>query len=184
MFLHRLVIIASHDKTSIKYADIIIRLKDGKIVSKEQRRMNKNTKSLHLFGGNFKRRKPSMPTMFKISHSLRKIKERKYRSLITNTMLSLSLTGIGVSLLISTGISGKITDAFSSLINGIKYLFKSADYPSQFSNVMLIERKSYLVVDKYKKNSQVGAVFLVNFEISFKTCNKYMYLLLPQILLR
>lgn len=172
---NRLVIIASHDKTSIKYADIIIRLKDGKIVSKEQRRMNKNTKSLHLFGGNFKRRKPSMPTMFKISHSLRKIKERKYRSLITNTMLSLSLTGIGVSLLISTGISGKITDAFSSLINGNQIIMSNQqDYPSQFSNVYSASKEKVdLVVDKYKKDiAGVGAVYLVNFEDFFKTCNK------------
>lgn len=171
----RLVIIASHDKTSIRYADIIINLKDGKIVSKEQRKPNKNIKSMHLFGGNFKRRKPLMPTMFKMSHSLRKIKERKYRSLITNTMLSLSLTGIGVSLLISTGISGKITDAFSSLINGNQIIMSNQqDYPSQFSNVYSASKEKVdLVVDKYQKDiAGVGAVYLVNFEDFFKTCNK------------
>ena len=171
-----LIIIASHDIEGVsKIADQIVQIKDEKLQIKTQNNSEKISSSNLLINNN-KISKAGLTSSFKIKHSFQKIKEKKYRSLITNGILSLSLTGIGLSIILATSVSNKIQEAFSSLINGNQIVvslkqesqnaFTNA-YAAPFNRVDNIRNKySYYV-------KSVGTSYMVNFENFFKDRNDF-----------
>lgn len=170
-----LVIVASHDEQIKKYADQIYEISDGAINSLTINESNKD-KGLELIGGSFKRKKTSLPLDFKIKHSLRKIKLKKYRSLITNGVLSLALSGIGISLIISSSISSRVNEALSDLLNGNQIVMnlKQENY-NPINNVYSAPKeKVYEIKDNYEEYiTGVGTTYLVNFEDFFKSKNSF-----------
>ena len=171
-----LIIIASHDIEGVsKIADKIISIKNEKLIVSDIEKKEEETPP-NLLNNNNKISKASLSLRFKIKHSLQKIKEKKYRSLITNGILSLSLTGIGLSIILATSVSNKIQEAFSSLINGNQIVvslknesqnsFTSA-YSAPFNKVESIKNKYKYYID------DVGVTYLVNFEDFFKTRNNF-----------
>ena len=94
-----LVVVASHDEAIKKYSDKILTLVDGKIVSQSENISDDKQQFNSLIAASFKRKKPSLPFAFKCTHSFRKMKTKKFRSLIINGVLSMALTGIGTSLI-------------------------------------------------------------------------------------
>ena len=169
-----LILIASHDYDGIKkIADQIIFLKDKKIEIKNIKKKEK-VDDANLLENNSKVQKAALSSNFKIKHSFQKIKVKKYRSLITNGMLSLSLTGIGLSIILSTSVSNKIQEAFSSLINGNQVVMSlKQEQQNTFSNAYSApQKKVNEVYEKYNYFIEgVGATYLVNFEDFFKSEN-------------
>ena len=173
-----LVIIASHDFAGVsKIADKIISIKDGIVVVED---VNNDYKIEHenLLQNNKVIKEPSLTSSFKIKHSIAKMKTKKYRSLITNGMLSLSLTGIGLSIIITSSVSNKINEAFSNIINGNQIVMSlKQENQNTFSNAYSAPYKN--VNDIYEKYNYylegVGATYIVNFENFFKDRNEVFF---------
>ena len=169
-----LILIASHDYEGVKkIADQIITVKDKTISIQNIQKENK-VQETNLLENNNRIEKGTLSPYFKIKHSFQKIKAKKYRSLITNGMLSLSLTGIGLSIILSTSVSNKIQEAFSSLVNGNQVVMSlKQESQNTFSNAYSAPQKRVEeIYEKYKYFIEgTGATYLVNFEDFFKSEN-------------
>ena len=170
-----LIIIASHDFDGVsKIADKIIYVKDGKI-REENQLLDKEEEQRNLLINNNVIKKSTLSTSFKLKHSFHKIKSKKYRSLITNGMLSLSLTGIGLSIIISSNVSNKIEQAFSSLVNGNQIVMSlKQDSMNTFNNAYSAPlTKVKEIENKYSYYIEgIGSTYLVNFEDFFLDSNE------------
>ncbi len=115
-----LVIVSTHDTDLIRqYADEIILIQDGIIMGQKIENKDIGSSSFApILGRGKKIKKSTLPLFFQISHTFRKIKSKKFRFLVSNSMLSLSLVGIGLSLILSNSVSKKIENTFSSMFNG------------------------------------------------------------------
>ena len=171
-----LVIVATHDLESIKdLADVIIEIKDGQVeVANYKTRKIKRQKS--LIGKGKLRKRPKVTIFFKIRYAFQKIKAKKFRSIIMNFMLSLSLTGIGLSLLITNSVSTKVEEAFKAILNGNYVIVSgknenentfSSTYSTPFNAVYKIYNKYQYILDG------IGVNYLVNFEDFFKDGNEF-----------
>lgn len=169
-----LIIIASHDLEGVKkIADKIIRVKDGQVSITKSKDIEE-VEDKNFLENNQVVNVAHLTPEFKLKHSFQKLKSKKYRSLITNGMLSLSLTGIGLSIILSTSVSNRIQEAFAGLVNGNQVVvttkqeaqnsFSNA-YSAPLDKVQEIKQKyDYYIED-------VGATYLVNFEDFFKDGN-------------
>ncbi len=171
-----LVIVATHDVDSIKgIANVTIEIKDGTVEIRKHRpkRINKST---NLIGKGQPRKHPFVPLVFKIRYALQKIKAKKVRSVIMNLMLSLSLTGIGLSLIITNSVTTKVEDAFKAILNGNFVIVSNKNenentftstYSTPFNTV-------YKIYNKYQYLLEgIGVNYLVNFEDFFKDGNEF-----------
>ena len=91
--LSSLVLVVTHDVNSfMNYADRIISIKDGHIYKDEDIAHDEFKKRpLLVIGSSKHQKKPHLPLTFKINHSLHKITSKKWRFMISNFMLSLSM---------------------------------------------------------------------------------------------
>lgn len=171
-----LVVVATHDVESIKgLADEILEIKNKKILVRKLAPKSIE-KELTLIGIGKQKQKPRVSTFFKIRYAFQKIKSKKFRSLIMNLMLSLSLTGIGLSLLITNSTSEKVETAFESILNG-NYLIVSnkVENSNTFTTVYSAPSNSvFNIFNKYQYLLEgVGVNYLVNFEDFFKDSNEF-----------
>lgn len=170
-----LIIIATHDLEGVKkIADKIVYLNEEeiKVIDYKNKRHNEER---NLLQNNNQVARASLPARFKLKHSFQKIKAKKYRSLLTNMMLSFSLTGIGLSMILSSSLSSKIKEAFSSIINGNQIVMSlKQDNQNTFSNAYSAPlSKVNEIANKYSYYIEgVGATYLLNFEDFFKDSNE------------
>lgn len=171
-----LVIVATHDVEEIKkIANVILKIENEKIVVKDGIKTANIERPL-LIGTGAKKEKPKISFGFKLHHSFNRIKAKKYRSLIVNLMLSLSMTGVGLSVIIKDSVSTKVNDAFKTIMNGNQIVVSlknenentfSSAYSAPFERVNQIYNKySYQI-------EGVGVNYLVNFEDFFKDKNEF-----------
>lgn len=169
-----LILIASHDYEGVsKIADKIIKIEDGKIFSIQENKIE-DDEEVNFLENNHEVDSGTLPVDFKLRHSLQKLKSKKYRSLITNGMLSLSLSGIGIAIILATSVSKRIEEAFSSLTNGNQIVMSlKQESQNTFSNAYSAPLDR--VEDIYSKYSYylkgIGTNYLVNFEDFFKDQN-------------
>ena len=171
-----LVIVATHDVESIsKIADKIIELKNNKLIIKDNINLINSDQSL-LVKFNQIKIKPRISLKFKIRYAFQKMKAKKFRSLITNFLLSLSLTGVGLSLILSNSVSQKVEDAFETILNGNQVVISqknenensfSNSYSASYKNVAKIQEKYSYLLDG------IGVNYMVNFEDFFKDNNEF-----------
>ena len=93
-----------------------------------------------------------------------------------NLMLSLSLTGIGLSMIITESVSSKVESAFNAILNGNYVIISNKNenensftttYYASLSNVLKIHDRYQYLLDG------VGVNYLVNFEDFFKDRNDF-----------
>ena len=171
-----LVIVATHDIALAKQiADRTIELVDGKIV-KDRKQKLPVSEPLKIIDCQNKIKKSSLSFDYKFRFAIHKYKSKKYRSLISNAMLSLSLTGIGISLVISSSVSSKIEEAFSSLTNGNQIVMALRNesqntinnvYSVPFDRINDIANRYSYMLDGY------GVSYQVNFEDFFRDSNDF-----------
>lgn len=95
---NKLVIIVSHNENlASKYANRTIKMFDGKIISDSSKNKNKSKKEL------FKLYKTKMPFAVKMKFSLKSIRKKLKRTILTVTALSVGLIGISLVLALSNG---------------------------------------------------------------------------------
>ncbi len=103
--LERLVVMVTHNpEIAEKYADRIIRFKDGKIIS------DTNPYQEIAKPENFKLKKTSMSYFSALKLSFNNIKTKKGRTFLTSFAASIGIIGIAVILSLSTGFQTQIDD--------------------------------------------------------------------------
>lgn len=172
-----LVIVATHDLEGIKkIADQILEIKDGQVTVKTFKRKKEKDSSLPFIGKGTNKVKPKVPFAFKVRYAFQKIKAKKVRSIIMNLMLSLALTGIGLSLIITNSVSKKVEDAFKAILNGNQLVISGKnENENTFSTIYSTPlQKTQEIYGKYQYLLDgIGANYMVNFEDFFKDDNEF-----------
>ena len=172
-----LVVVASHDVESVKkIADVIIEIKDGVVKTKTSKRQSPSEDEVNLIGKGEKKDRPYVPLISKMRYAFQKIKAKKFRSIIMNLMLSLALTGIGLSLIITNSVSTKVEESFKAILTGNHLILSSKnENENTFSSVYSTPYRQ--VVDIYQKYQYmiegIGVNYLINFEDFFKDDNDF-----------
>ena len=113
-----LVIVVSHDEDLAKeYASQIIYMKDGEINKTVDYQREESKKHLILYKESYTPKKTVLSLSFLKNHTKSCLKNRKFRSLMTNFITSMGLIGVGMSIVLSDTISSNIVDAYSTLIS-------------------------------------------------------------------
>ena len=171
--LKSLVVVVSHDKElTEKYADIIIEMKDGKIVNNVAMIKHKGETYIPIIRNENSNKISSIPSNFLFHHTLSCIKEKKWRTLICNTITSLGLIGVGIAISLSSAISSNIKSAYSSLIDDSKITI-SLKEEGRSENIY---SGSYLEANEIKKKykqyiNDIGICYYNNFESIFPDRN-------------
>ena len=171
-----LVIVATHDLDSAKkYANKIFEIENNDINCYENIPAEVDEKML-LISCDKSINTPKLSSSFKMNHAIQKNRSKKWRSLIMNMMLSLSLTGVGLSIIIKDSVSSKINEAFSEILNGnqIVMTLKSQNQNSFNSSYSASAEKIKNIYTEYKSYFDgIGVNYLVNFEDFFKDKNQF-----------
>lgn len=173
-----LVLVASHDNSIIEYADMVIKISDGKILTISEKEKSNKKEDVLLLANKFKKRSSELSTHFLFHHAYQKMKSKKFRSLITNGILSMSLAGIGISLLLSSSMSDKIQSSFRSLTNGNQIVASLKQSSSNiFSNVYSAPENHVMEIANRYRNyiDGYGVNYLVNYEDFFKDRNDFYF---------
>ena len=116
-----LIIMVTHDKEiSKQYADQIVEMKDGEIVDIKHQETGEEEKYVPLSRLYQSQKKPSIPSSFLIHHTINSIKQKKWRTMICNSVTSLGLIGVGLATSLSTSISSNIKKSYSQIIDDSK----------------------------------------------------------------
>ena len=112
----RLVIVVTHDaELAERYCDHVLLLQDGRIV--ENRKLHNPPKPLPPKSFSL----PKRPTArfglgFPLFHAFHLMRAKKWRSLISTAVISVGLSGLGLSTYISQSISDELNAVFSRLV--------------------------------------------------------------------
>ena len=169
-----LVVMVTHDKEiSDKYSDQIIEMKDGEVVNIRYQEKNRKEKYIPLARLYQSQKKPSIPSSFLLHHTINSIKQKKWRTMICNSVTSLGLIGIGLATSLSTSISSNIKKSYSQIIDDSKITIakKNTDqtiygqYAASYYEVMDL-------ADKYQEDIyDVGVTYHNAFESFFPQTN-------------
>ena len=116
-----LVIVVSHDEDlSKRYADQIIKMKDGKIIKTIYQNKHKEEKYIPVARLLYTEKKPSVPSSFLFNHTINSIRQKKWRTMICNLVTSLGLIGVGLATSLSSSISLNIKKSYAQILDDNK----------------------------------------------------------------
>ncbi len=167
----RLVVVVSHDERLVtRYCDRKIGIIDG-IITSDCTHKNSMAKKRMIFPQMKKRnKKPQLTLKTMIRRALSLIKTKKYRVIINNSMMSLGLLGVGLSIILTFSIQERIVTGFSKVIEDSMIIMSDRGdsdtpinaYSASFENVVRI-------ADTYGAwIGGIGASYAVNFESFFQ----------------
>lgn len=164
-----LVILVSHDQEkTLRYADEIIYLKDGKI--DHIKNLNKIKKGLIPQLKINKKNNVSLSWGLRLRSGKKKIQEKKWRSVFTNLISSISLLALGIGIIVTTSLRNQIISSFSNLINPNQIIVSKKSpnpnpYTSYISTDESVVRK---IADEYSDYMYgMGVTYLNNFSQHF-----------------
>ena len=166
----KLVIVVSHDKELVnEYADKVIELKDGKIKEIYENNQGIHANSLDLIKEDVNNKHSSIPPLFLLRHTLSSIKERKWRTLLINSVTSLGLIGVGLAFSLSSSISSNIKEACTNLFNDNQVMLSKKEVKDNYT----VEGASYdemlNIKTIYKEEVEsVRCIYQTNFNNIFK----------------
>lgn len=166
---NHLVILVSHDQEkTLKFADQIIYLKDGVIdhIQKLSGIKNEEIPQLKIH----RKTNVSLSWPLRLRSGKKKIQERKWRSIFTNLITSISLLALGIGVIVTTSLRNQIISSFANLINPNQIVVtkKSPNpnpYTSYISTEETVVRK---IADEYSDYMYgMGVTYLNNFSKHF-----------------
>jgi len=166
-----LVIVVTHDeKLADSFCTRKILLKDGRAIGDTSQRQSALSKRSALIKANPRQRRPRMPISTMIRRGVSILKAKKIRLIITNSVMSFGLLGIGMSIIMSTSLQGRITEGFSAVIDDRRIVMSLASQNQQIENAYSAAfDKVVSIASKYSSLiSDAGASYAVNFENFFK----------------
>ncbi|MCQ2795076.1 MAG: ABC transporter ATP-binding protein [Bacilli bacterium] len=166
---NHLVILVSHDQEkTIQFADEIIYLKDGKI--------NHIDKLNEIKLGETPQIKINKKSNISLSWGLRfrsgkkKIQEKKFRSIFTNLISSISLLALGIGVIVTTSLRNQIISSFANLINPNQIIVtKKSNNPNPYTSyISTDETVVKKIADEYSDYMYgMGVTYLNNFSQHF-----------------
>ena len=169
-----LVIMVSHDQELTKrYADRIIEMDDGQIVSTSSKEEDNGADHLPVIKNGATNKKTKIPDSFLIKHTFHNMKEKKIRTVICYSMTSLGLIGVGLAFALSSSIADNIKQAYKDIVDENSIMFSlenketaiKGQYASSFYEVEAIKEKYSEYIE------DVGVTYYVNFEKFFPDIN-------------
>ncbi len=171
-----LVIIVSHDVELMKqFANYILYMEDGRITNKEILDGVGKKENLPIQLEKQKLKEPSIPSEFLVRHSFNKMKDKKWRTLLSTFVMSLSLMGVGSSITLTSSISTNIKKAYQGVMGENRIVVtkknKTQDVYGTYS-------ASYYEVNDIKKEcpeyfSEIGVYYQADYESFFPEANEF-----------
>ena len=183
-----LVIVVSHDQElTMKYADQIIEMDNGKIFRIINQEQEETKKHLPVLKNGVTNKKSKIPSSFLLSHTYHNMKQKKFRTMICYSMTSLGLIGVGLAFSLSSSIATNIKDAYKEIVDENSMMVslkkdnsvRNEQYAASYYEVESIKEKYPQYID------DVGACYYANFEKYFPDINNlviskdYHYRVLP-----
>ena len=171
-----LVVLVSHDQElTRRYADIVVEMRDGKIVNQERNYIKEDNQEHLIIRNGTRRGRSRIPFRFLFKHSFSALKSRKWRTSFCTFLISLGLIGTGLSLTLSSSISSNIKQAYSKLIDETKIIM---NVKNEGNIIPVMEGGEYIdaqeIAGKYKDHIyDVGEIYLNNFDKHFSSKNNY-----------
>lgn len=174
-----LIILISHDLDLVnKYVPEVIAIKDGKIVDHYFNEVNlENEKKISLL--KFKKSVKSSPRLklgFMFRHFYHTFKEKKWRFLLSHTMTSLALLGIGLSISLTSLISSHMEIAYSRIFQSDQLSVVTKNQIETTNKIEALDyEETYKIQNKFDEVLDIGAYYNVNFEMLFPDINEFSY---------
>ena len=167
-----LVIMVSHDTTlSEKYADQIVKMKDGEIIDVIYQNKNKHHDYLPVLNLGYKTRSCLLPFSFLFRHTLNSIKRRKWRTMFITLVTSIGLIGVGLASTLSNIISTNLYRSYSSILDDDRLILSSKEVDSSKDVVTGVEYDEIEeLIEGYEEDIDYVGVYYAN---DFKTMFTY-----------
>lgn len=166
-----LVVVATHDIDNIsKIADQIIKIEDGSV------KVSQINKEGIIFRSSYKKiQKTKLPFTFIFRHIKQNFQSKKYRTLITNSILTISLLGIGLTVILTSNLAKKMEMVFSNLIDANQIIMQRKNSPNELGEFYSAPKEEILKVENKYQNyiDYIGVTYLINFEDFFKDENDF-----------
>ncbi len=172
-----LVIVISHDiDLANNYADTIYVYKDKTFYLEEKINndfTHETKKSLPILQYKISKNKIALPLHFLLRYSKNSIKKRKFRSIITNIVVSFGFLSVGLALLLSDTIYSSVMSVYSNIISDNQVIVSNKDTEAISENIESIsDEESNTILEKTSQYSyDDGICYLANFEKYFKDLN-------------
>jgi ABC-type lipoprotein export system ATPase subunit len=167
----RLVILVSHDeKRTGRFADLIIRLREGRFEFQSSNRMLENENHTILPKSDFGKSDVKVPLSEWLRHGFHLNKAKKWRTLLSRFILSFSFLALGLSLFVSKDLSCELESAFSSLTgSGLVVAEPSNKGEGTFGKIVAASESDVSsVVNRHSDLvSDYGVSYLADFENFF-----------------
>lgn len=170
-----LVICVTHDKDSaLKYADVILSFDENHIRSKKfKNEVSDKSGHIKIMKIKKKNRFAKLHLPFLTTHLKNKYKDKKFRNIIKNFLLMISLISTGLSLGLTTGIKDAILNSFGNVITSNTIVLKRKDSKNSiFDFYSSGESTVVSLLNEYKDDlDYYGANYIVDFENFFPDGN-------------
>ena len=126
-----LVIMVSHDEElTNKYADQIVKMKDGEIADVIYQNKKKHQDYLPVLNLGYKNKSRLLPTSFLLKHTFHNIKRRKWRTMFITLVTSIGLIGVGLASTLSNIISTNLYRSYSSILDDDRLILSNKEIDS------------------------------------------------------
>ncbi|MBO5578682.1 MAG: ATP-binding cassette domain-containing protein [Bacilli bacterium] len=167
-----LVVVVSHDEElTSKYADRVIKMKDGRVISDKYQNRNKHKEYLPVLKLKYDDKKRGLPFKFLLHHTINSIKRRKWRTMFISISTSLGLIGVGLASTLREIISTNVYRSYSSILDSDKLVI-STKTPNISKDVISSAslEEVYNSIDGNKGVKRIG-VYYWNADYLFPTEN-------------
>lgn len=159
-----LVIMVSHDLSlTEKYADQIIKMKDGKIEDVIYQNKKKHQDYLPVLSLNHKTKTRLLPFSFLFKHTLHTIKRRKWRTMFITFVTSFGLIGVGLASTLSSIISTNLYRSYSSILDDDRLILSSKEIDNSKDIITGTDYEEVLSIkDEYIEDIDYIGVYYAN----------------------
>ncbi len=172
-----LVVMVSHDLAlSKKYADQIIKMKDGEIVENIYQNKKREHNYLPVLTLNNKTKSRLLPFNFLYKHTLNSIKHRKWRTMFITLVTSIGLIGVGLASTLKSIISDSLYRSYSSILDDDRLILSNTDdvYTPDIVRSLDYEKVNEIYLENIEDIDYVGVYYANDFKSMFTT--NYVYL--------
>ncbi len=171
----RLVLVVTHDESlAQRYADVLLRIENGKLTETILEKPAETSRKA-IFPHHPKNKgEKKLPLSWSVAHAKGNLKQKKWRTAMSQMALGMSLVGVGLSLALSSTISSRIGKALTSLLGEESIVMTPSEKmsPSPQIDGAPIEEVRSLVHDYADYIDGVGVSYENNFEDMFQDANR------------
>ncbi|MBR0294798.1 MAG: ATP-binding cassette domain-containing protein [Bacilli bacterium] len=167
---HILVIVVSHDVPLVKeYAHQIIYMLDGKITDIETIKEVETKENLPIVLERRNIKKVSIPIPFLLHHSYFKMKEKKWRMLMCDMVMSLSLIGAGASISLTSSISSNIKKAYGDILGEDRICVdKKSEVIKNYGVYSVDKDEAEMIMEEMNDDvNDIGVTYYIDYESFF-----------------